>query len=147
MAITDFSINITIDSFVSPLWSRLDEKIFQLPLPLPEQVAKKAELDNLTNYYTITGSDAYVDHVGGDPRPTDAAHPKLPSYNPILSGLRSFGLAVALNDFLSVRAAAQGHDPFDMKLLDKIKQARVLKNDLLGIAADVEFKHYTDFNE
>ena len=145
VAITDFEIIITIDSFVSPLWSRLDNKIFQLPLSLSEQVAKKAELDNLTNYYTIAGSDAYVDHVGGDPRPTNATHPNLPSYNPILSCLRSFGLAVALNDFLSVRATAQGHDPFDMKLLDKIKDAKILKNELLGIGSDIEFKHYGDF--
>jgi hypothetical protein len=147
VAITDFSINITIDSFVSPLWSRLDNKIFELPIPSPAQVAKKKELDELTHYYTINSSDAYVDHLGGDPRPTDTAHPKLPSYNPILSGLRSFGLAVALKDFLVDRAAASNLDFFQVEtsLQEKINDAKVLKNDLLGIGADIEFKHFTGF--
>jgi hypothetical protein len=150
VAITEFEISITIDSYVSPLWSRLDEKIFRLPVPSPGEVARKAALDDLTNYYTFPLSDAYVDRVGGDPHPSDSNHLKLPSYNPILSGLRSFGLAEALNEIIVARATANGRDPIEIAtirgaLQPKLMSAQILSNELLGIGKPITFQHYLDF--
>jgi hypothetical protein len=149
VSIADYDITITIDSFVSQQWSRLDKKIFQLPISQSARVAKKAELDLLTNYYVVANSDAYVDRL--DPNPSDVNHAQLPSYNPILSSLRSFGLAVALKDFLVERASALNIDPtkindaIEISLLNKIKDARIPKNEILGISADIEFQHFLDF--
>jgi|GEM_PF-6881414 len=144
VTITEFNIVVSIDSFVSPLWSRLDTKV---------PAAQKSNLDALTHYYTILGSDAYVDLVGGDPSPSNGTHPNLPSYNPILSGLRSFGLLEALKNIVVARANAlvpgtySSAQVITMKnyLESKRNGAKVLKNDRLGISNDITFTHFTNF--
>lgn len=139
--ITTFNIIITIDSFVSPQWSRLDEKV---------PPGKQSQLDLLTNYHTIPGSDAYIEPPS-DFNPTDINLPKMPSYNPILSGLRSFGLAEALIDILVKRATQSGkYDAFDIQAMKvylegKLANARVLKDVRLGIGEDIKFSDYEDF--
>lgn len=141
---TESDINMTIDSFVSPLRSRLDKHVHS---------GKQAQLDLLTNYCTINGSDAYLDP------PSDyislmGDHPKLPSYNPILSGLRSFGVAEALMRIIGDRAdsiaSGKGYDAFDIgvmkaQLQAKLEAAVVPQNIRLGIGADIKFQDYTDF--
>jgi hypothetical protein len=139
---TDKNVIISIDSFVSPQWSRLDLKV---------PPGTKPDLDSLTNYYVIPGSDAYVDHIGGDPHPTDPDHPKLPSYNPILSGLRSFGVAEALKDILVARAEASGlYLEDDIEILKDYLEAhlavvKVLENRQLGIGKEITFQDYNKF--
>ncbi|HEX5733179.1 MAG TPA: hypothetical protein VF131_10115 [Blastocatellia bacterium] len=141
VVISQFNIIITIDSFVSPRRSRLDLKV---------PSGKRSQLDHLTNYFTIDGSDAYLDPPSNF-HPPDPDHPNLPSYNPILSGLRSFGLAEALKDIL-IKTATDSllYDAFDVGVMknyleDRLTQATVLKNERLGIGAEIMFSDYTDF--
>lgn len=141
VVVSQFNIIVTIDSFVSPRWSRLDQKV---------PSGKQSQLDALTSYHAIAGSDAYLDPPDNF-QTTDAGRPNMPSYNPILSGLRSLGLADALKDILVKRATdSLLYDAFEVGVMqayleDKLDQTKVFKNERLGIAVDINFSDYTDF--
>lgn len=141
VVVSQFNIIITIDSYVSPRWSRLDLKV---------PSGKQSQLDSLTNYYAIGDSDAYLDPPSNH-HPTDVGHPNMPSYNPILSGLRSFGLAEGLKDILVKRASDSAlYDAFDVGVMKaylegQLGQAKIFGSNRLGIGANIEFSDYTDF--
>lgn len=91
------SMVINVESFVSPIWSRLDLKIkndYRHGGGGAVEGLTKAERLNLLDSFTLYddgtgGSDAYV-KLG--------VSNYIPSYNPVLSCLRSFGLLEAIRD-------------------------------------------------
>ncbi len=99
------SLFIDVESFVSPIWSRLDEKISNdyrhsgsgtvEGLTLSQRMAL---LDSLTLYNDgANPSDAYIKLIA-------PGNPKRGSYNPVLSCLRSFGLMEAIRDNIAFMA-------------------------------------------
>lgn len=106
-------IQIKIDSFVSPVWSRLDQKIqndYRHTLPSAPgypnvegltETQRLTELNSNTLYNAGTGtfadgstiSDAYIKLVLGG-----GGYAYRGSFNPLLSCLRSFGLMEAIRD-------------------------------------------------
>lgn len=91
------SVFFSIESFVSPIWSRLDEKIQNDYRHVGSGTVEgltQAQRLGLINSFTLYGdgtggSDAYI-KLG--------ASNFIPSYNPVLSCLRSFGLMEAIRD-------------------------------------------------
>ncbi|AEA42577.1 hypothetical protein [Fluviicola taffensis] len=91
------SVIFRVESFVSPIWSRLDEKIQNDYRHggggTVEGLTQSQRLD-LMNSFTLYdsgtgGSDAYIKLGTSN---------FIPSYNPVLSCLRSFGLMEAIRD-------------------------------------------------
>lgn len=94
-------LDASIESFVSPIWSRLDRVIgndFRHEFGGEVHGMTKEERVALLDSYTLynagaTGSDAFIKFISSP----GVVDPK-GSYNPILSCLRSFGIMEAIRD-------------------------------------------------
>ncbi|CAN5542967.1 hypothetical protein BH11BAC2_BH11BAC2_20610 [soil metagenome] len=130
-------IFINIDSFTSSLLSRLG-------CTAPNST-ELAVMDNLTLYKTSPSNpnyvaDAYV--TTGNPCAVMSNATNIPSYNPILSGLRCYGLVDGIRSMLKKRAEVLTKTPTEINsMLAKYNAAaassKVEANKARGIANDI----------
>ncbi|MES2555506.1 MAG: hypothetical protein V4604_05105 [Bacteroidota bacterium] len=149
-------LSIDIESFVSPIWSRLEKQAFNDfrhdSNGLVEGLNKDQRVE-LLNSYTLyddgtNGSDAYVITPDGI----------RPSYNPVLCCLRSFGLLEAIKDNILYMATQVITSPLEfadssvlttseVEDLEAILQAKidelVIKADeSIGFTQDITYDFY-----
>ncbi|MGQ0826943.1 MAG: hypothetical protein ACT4ON_00975 [Bacteroidota bacterium] len=136
------SLDITIESFVSPIWSRLDNKI-------PDNYtggtnAYLAKLDG----YTLYGTNAnhakkpYIRVAVASP-PNPAPYVFKPSYNPVLSALRCYGLLDGIRSIILKRAQVLGKTPTEIatitsKIDSAIDAIFIPSNEEIGISTVVD---------
>ena len=135
-------LTINIESYVSPVRSRLDRRMQDDNYTLLTEEAKQAKINEL-NQFTLYGnnanSDAYVELED---------HSRIPSYNPILSAFRSFGVLEAIRDILIDEAKVLGKTPEEIEAISNVLDIdnRSIKVDLTkGIAKEIKYTDYNDF--
>ena len=138
IVLTSSKLRIEIESYVSPVWSRLDERMKENYLL--ENNEKQAKI-NALNTFTLWGADSSTDAY------IDTGEKRIPSYNPILSAFRSFGFLEAIRDTIVLRMDVLGKNSQQISLIkdfldNKIEEIEIPSNKNLGIAKTITFANY-----
>ncbi len=143
LALNNSSANINISSFVSPVWSRLDDKILDKDMrgTLTDRQNKKNNLDELTEYGLNNNSNAFVQ------LPDSSI---IPSYNGVLSCFRSFALLEAMWYNTYKAAINLGYTGVDLnKVLTEFETAilsvEIPLDPKQGIGKNITFNDYKTF--
>lgn len=141
IVLTSSKLRIEIESYVSPVWSRLDERMKENYLL--ENNEKQAKI-NALNTFTLWGADSSTDAY------IDTGEKRIPSYNPILSAFRSFGFLEAIRDTIVLRMDELGKNSQQISLIkdfldNKIEEIEIPSNQNLGIAKTITFANYNSF--
>jgi hypothetical protein len=136
-------LTIQINSYVSPIWSRLDEQILQDYRTQPSHpnysdnlVSNNNRLNNelksRTLYINNPSNDAFIKYGGG------ASYTPIPSYNPVLSALRSFGLLEAIRDCILIVAEESAPEGLGLSPSEISNIASVLDTSIASISIEAD---------
>lgn len=133
----DNNVEISIESYASPIWSRLDT--------INDSLQKKS-LDNYSGTPTqfLSQLNSYAPDINiPDIQPyirvavtPGNTYVHKPSYNPVLTALRCYGMLEGIKDIIIKRATTTGKDAnaINLKLTGVINGLSIPANSVIGIA-------------